>query len=98
MQDEPWNLSVYSDLDQDSELYNRALSESQGEDDAAVVLAMLSICSPPRIAPNQIRINSWPGIIRNRGAVREHQENRQLFEAFFKAWAPEATIKIESIR
>ena len=91
-----WSLSIYSDLQEDSPGWDDR--DVLGEDDATLLQFMLAVCPAVRHPPTEVALISWPG--RPPGtldAVSLHRRYRDLFAEFFSRWAPEATIRIESI-
>ena len=94
MQSTKWQLSIYSDLRQDSPGWD---SKAELEDSEEIVLAMLELAPKPRVSPISVTLVTWPGIHRGKAAINRHAKDREVFEIFFKTWGPEVEVIINSI-
>jgi len=93
-----WQLTVYSDLQQDSEPWDPIRKRLETIDDTEVVTTMLTICPSVDVPPAQVVLRSWPGLVTQRRAgLHEHRRYRALFREFFARWAPTATVRVDAI-
>lgn len=94
----PWRLTVYSDLQEDSEAWDEVRAHLGAREGAKLVSAMLTICPSVEVPPSEVALRSWPGLVTaHRAGIREHQRDEALFRAFFARWAPKATVHMEAI-
>lgn len=97
-QNKPWTLTLYSDLQEDSEQWDAALKTIGRNDEDELVGEMLKICPGVNSPPEEILLRSWPGLVgRNRAGIKEHERSRVLFRHFFEQWAPEARVSLVAI-
>lgn len=96
--DGQWQLTIYSDLQQDSENWDTVRRRLEVLPDDDVVTQMLAICPPIAVPPSEVMLRTWPGLVTARRAgIHEHQRYRTLFQAFFSHWAPSASVRMGAI-
>lgn len=96
--DGAWHLTVYSDLQQDSEPWDPLRRRLDTIDDAEIVTTMLTICPSVDVPPAQVALRSWPGLVtKHQAGLQEHVRYRALFREFFARWAPAATVRVDAI-
>lgn len=92
--DEPWHLTIHSDLRPDSPTWNARIRNTDEE----LINVMLDLCPPVRMPPYEVLVLAWPGIVaRGQDAVQQHRRYRDLFARFFRRWSPEAIVTIRSL-
>ena len=95
-QNGPWNLKIFSDLNQDSPTWKK--TSQKPKDEEALLNRMLELCPVVETPPVSISVHTWPGIVgKGRDAVKEHLEDRRMFERFFVRWSPSARVDIRSL-
>ena len=95
VQDEPYALTIYTDLQQDSEQLDIVSAVRERE---RAVSAMLEIAPPPRTPPAVVRLVTWPGVGGGGVAVAAHHELREIFVDFLGNWAPGARVHVGAIQ
>ncbi len=94
-QHQPYSVTLYSDLAQDSPHWNTMKRRCEEE---GLLDLMLEFCPTVLQSPQKIALVSWPGIAREgQNSVHVHVSNRKLWRRFLESWSPSTSLVMHSL-
>ena len=96
--DSTWDLTLYSDLLEDSAAWQRLHRGKPELDGTAAVDRMLKLCPPVATPPTAVRVFSWPGRENSdRADLDTYAQVRERFAGFLDRWAPASDIRFSNL-
>ena len=96
--DSAWDLTLYSDLMEDSAAWRRIQHGRKAATEPAELDLMLELCPPVATPPSSVRVYSWPGRkTQNDADIRAYAEVREHFLGFLTRWAPGADSRFANL-